>query len=282
MLKQRVITAVVLLAVLLPVLVWRDSTPFAVVTAGLMGAAAWEWSRLNACPPALAVLAGGVVGALPLAVWWGLGSAPWPLALGTVVTAGWALGLTVALRRGVDDWGRWPVPARLLFGWLALACAWWALVALHARGPLMLLSVLLLVWVADIAAYFGGRAWGRRRLAPRISPGKSWEGAWSGAAAVLGLAAGWVGLASAWPPARAALYPVLVQSGWALAIPVLLGLTALSVAGDLFESLVKRSAGVKDSSGLLPGHGGVLDRIDALLPVLPVALTVLNGLGEGA
>ncbi|WP_334134828.1 phosphatidate cytidylyltransferase [Tepidimonas sp.] len=279
MLKQRVITAVILLAVLLPPLLWRDSRPFAVVTAAAMGAAAWEWSRLNTAAPALCVAAGLGVGALPLGLWWALGSAPWPQAFGWGVTGVWVLVLALALRRGVDDWTRWAIAARLLLGWLALALAWWALVALHARGSLMLLSVLLLVWVADIAAYFGGRAWGRRKLAPRISPGKSWEGAWSGAAAVLALAAAWVALADVWPALQAALYPALARQGWAVAVPVLLALTALSVAGDLFESLVKRSAGAKDSSALLPGHGGVLDRIDALLPVLPVALTVLNGIG---
>ncbi|TSE32635.1 phosphatidate cytidylyltransferase [Tepidimonas charontis] len=280
MLKQRILTAVGLLAILLPALLWRDTAPFAAVTAALMGAAAWEWGRLNGCSAAW--LAGVAVAALPWLLWWFWGAAGWPPVLGAAVTVGWVVVLALTLHRGVDDWGRWPRRVRLAGGWLALACAWWAVVALHTRGPLMLLSVLLLVWVADIAAYFGGRAWGRRKLAPRISPGKSWEGAASGVVAVLALALAWMALSAVWPPARAALYPVLAQQGWLVALLALLGLTALSVAGDLFESLVKRSAGVKDSSGLLPGHGGVLDRIDALLPVLPAALTLLSLSGGDA
>lgn len=160
---------------------------------------------------------------------------------------------------------------------MALALAWWALATLHQLGVAVLLSTLLLVWVADVAAYFGGRAWGRRKLAAEISPGKSWEGAWCGAAAVLALALAWVAAARLWGGWwQDSLFARLwaVAPGWAVAWWMLL--TGLSVAGDLFESLVKRSAGVKDSSRLLPGHGGVLDRIDALLPVLPAALAALS------
>jgi phosphatidate cytidylyltransferase len=138
------------------------------------------------------------------------------------------------------------------------------------------LSVLLLVWMADIAAYFGGKTFGRRKLAPSISPGKTWEGAISGFIGVFVLAASWLwadaqGLANA-----SSLYGRLWTFGPLLAAVALAFLVAMSVVGDLVESLVKRSAGVKDSSGLLPGHGGVLDRVDALLPVLPLAMMLIT------
>ncbi|WP_144324611.1 phosphatidate cytidylyltransferase, partial [Tepidimonas aquatica] len=210
--------------------------------------------------------------------WWRWGGQPLPAALWWLATAGWVGLLTLVLRQGVAAWGVWPRGARLLVGVLALAAAWWALVTLHRLGVAVLLGALLLVWVADIAAYFGGRAWGRRKLAPNISPGKTWAGAASGAAAVLALAGLWT-WAAQWPVVGPWLaegfYPRLGQGGTAAALVWLVLLTALSIAGDLFESLVKRSAGVKDSSGLLPGHGGVLDRIDALLPVLPAAMAAL-------
>ena len=275
MLLQRVITAVALLLVLLPAMVYAGPLPFAAVTGVLMGAAGWEWSRLNGCGPKGALVSGlGLMGVLGLA-WGAWGDAPWPAMVWWGITALWAAVLVLALRQGVEAWGHWPVALRLPFGWLALAGAWWALVSLHARGLGVLLSALLLVWVADIAAYFGGKAFGRRKLAPRISPGKSWEGVVSGTLAVLVLAFAWTAVAAIWVPATQALYPILVARGWVVAIPALLLLTAASVAGDLFESLVKRSAGVKDSSALLPGHGGVLDRVDALLPVLPAVMALL-------
>src|SRR5690606_23606746 len=132
-----------------------------------------------------------------------------------------------------------------------------------------LLTMMALVWVADIAAYFSGRAFGQRKLAAHISPGKTREGAYGGIAAAAGFA-----LASAACPNTygAAL---VARWGWVGALLAALLLAGLSIAGDLFESLIKRRAGVKDSSRLLPGHGGVLDRIDALLPVLPLAILLV-------
>jgi len=135
--------------------------------------------------------------------------------------------------------------------------------------------VFCLVWAADIAAYFGGKAFGKRKLAPAISPGKSWEGVWSGMTGVLVLSAGWIAMDRSWAVDSASLYTRLDERYGVIGLMlVLIFLAAMSVVGDLVESLVKRSAGAKDSSGLLPGHGGVLDRIDALLPVLPLALAM--------
>jgi phosphatidate cytidylyltransferase len=131
--------------------------------------------------------------------------------------------------------------------------------------------------MADVAAYFGGKAWGRRKLAPSISPGKSWEGVWSGLAGVLLLSLFWIWLDGQAPVDGPSLYTRLYTAlGVSAMAPALLALCGLSVVGDLIESLVKRAAGAKDSSQLLPGHGGVLDRVDALLPVLPAALAAMT------
>jgi phosphatidate cytidylyltransferase len=143
-------------------------------------------------------------------------------------------------------------------------------------GINFLLSIFVLVWVADVAAYFTGRAFGlkftQRRLAPAISPGKSWEGVWGGMAGVLLLALAWYQADAHWQAPVHSLYTVLAGQGVGLLVIAVVFLAAMSVLGDLLESLVKRSAGAKDSSRLLPGHGGVLDRVDALLPTLPLAM----------
>jgi phosphatidate cytidylyltransferase len=276
MLLQRVITAVLLLALLLPTLWVASPWPFALLTLLLVAAAAWEWSRLNGVaavaafgPGALLALAGllavhaGSVGAVPALAWW-------------AAAAAWLVVGPAALRGGVRAWPRWPAVLRLAFGLLALWVCWLALVQARAIGVNFLLSVLCLVWVADIAAYAAGRAFGRHKLAPTISPGKSWEGVVGGMVGVLALAAAWVhGVDRAWPVDSASLYTQLVERlGWLGLVPLALVLSGCSVMGDLFESLVKRAAGVKDSSRLLPGHGGVLDRVDALLPVLPAAMAL--------
>jgi phosphatidate cytidylyltransferase len=156
---------------------------------------------------------------------------------------------------------RWhPGGMGFIVGWLLLVPTWAALVDLHTRSPLLLLMVMALVWIADIGAYFFGRAFGRHKLAPAISPGKTWEGAVGGGIAVL-----FIGLLVS------QVFPVISGvSAWLL-VPFLLLLTLFSIAGDLFESLIKRQAGLKDSSQLLPGHGGILDRIDSQTSTLPLA-----------
>jgi phosphatidate cytidylyltransferase len=158
-----------------------------------------------------------------------------------------------------------------IFGVLALFATWLALAELFLRrGPWFLVSLLALVWVADIAAYFSGKAFGRHKLAPAVSPGKTWEGAAGGVVA----AAAWVALSAAWPGSFGAV--LRDHWSWLGTLIIAVGLAALSIVGDLFESLLKRRAGVKDSSGLLPGHGGVYDRIDALLPVAPLAFLLVG------
>jgi len=277
MLRQRIITALLLVALLLAALTAESRWPFALMTLALIAAAGWEWARLNqagdglalAMGAALAVagaaaLAGGWESHAPAAVWW-LASALW-------VGAAW-----VALRGGPTSWPRLPRGARWLLGLVVLWAAWLAIAHARTIGINFLLSALCLVWMADVAAYFGGRALGRRKLAPSISPGKSWEGVWSGMAGVLLLSALWIWIDGRFAVDGPSLYTRLLQAYGTLGMAAaLLALCGLSVVGDLVESLVKRAAGAKDSSRLLPGHGGVLDRVDALLPVVPAALALMS------
>ena len=277
MLKQRIITALVLVALLLPALFAATPWPFAALTLLAMGAAGWEWGRLNGAPGAVPVGLGLLLSSACAAAW----AAGWtqsaPLPAWWLATLAWTLGGAAVLRGGPVAWGRLPRPLRWLLGLLLLWTAWLALAQARSTGINFIMSLFCLVWAADIAAYFGGRAFGRRKLAPSISPGKSWEGVWSGMLGALSLAALWLlldrsfGLDS--PSFHSRLWGRFGPFGLALAVVFLV---AMSVVGDLFESLVKRSAGAKDSSGLLPGHGGVLDRVDALLPVFPIALALAS------
>ncbi|HRH88662.1 MAG TPA: phosphatidate cytidylyltransferase [Rubrivivax sp.] len=277
MLGQRVITAVVLLALLVPALFAPQPWPFHLLTLLLIGAAGWEWGRLNQAGMA-ASLAMGVALALacvvalfagwpqqpPKQVWW----------LAAVV---WIVGAAVALRSGPSLWPQLPRLARQILGLAALWAAWLAMSHARSIGINFILSVFCLVWVADIAAYFGGRQFGKRKLAPSISPGKSWEGVYSGMAGVFVLTLAWRAMESRIDTDSLSLYGRLLdQLGLLGGLAALVLLTGFSVVGDLVESLVKRAAGAKDSSRLLPGHGGVLDRVDALLPVFPLALALLS------
>ena len=271
MLKTRVITAVVLLAVLLPILYFNNFTAFAVVATVFFGAAIWECFRL---------FNPGTQNAHVIALLWTVGFA---VALYTdrISTSFWAA-LSVALwiarfvpslKTGLPPLG---APANtllsLVYGFAVVGC-FVSIVELYSYSPLFLLSVLAIVWVADIGAYFSGKAFGKRKLAPSISPGKSWEGAIGGGVAVLALASISVAFGGS---AFANTFAARVQHGygWGVLVLVLVLMVAASVVGDLFESQLKRRAGMKDSSNLLPGHGGVLDRIDALIPVLPLAALI--------
>ena len=270
-------SALVLLALLLPALLAQVTWPFALLTLVLIGAAGWEWGRLNGLKQAGALGLGALVLALCGLAW----SQGWmrqvPPALWWLATACWVLGGSAALAKGPQAWPRLSSLARLAIGVLVLCAAWLALAAGKERGLNFLLSVFCTVWVADIAAYFGGRAFGRRKLAPAISPGKSWEGVWSGMLGVALLAFGWLACENALFGSSSSLFNGLRSSlGVAGLLIALVFLSLMSVMGDLIESLAKRAVGAKDSSRLLPGHGGVLDRVDALLPVLPAAMALAS------
>lgn len=274
MLGQRIITALALLAVLIPALVSGQAWPFASLVVVLVAAASWEWARLNGVAGAGPVLlALAVVLLITLQVTDVLPRVIDP-ALFTLTGIAWVAGAAWALRVGVSGWRRAQRWLRLSIGVLVLWVAAVALVRAREIGLPFVLSIFCLVWVADVAAYAAGRAFGRRKLAPAVSPGKTWEGVFGAFLGVGLLAWGWTVAQSGHAAFGPSLFSAVHDRYGVAAGLVLAGLVAMSVVGDLFESLVKRAAGVKDSSGLLPGHGGVLDRIDALLPVFPLAMAL--------
>ncbi len=264
MLKQRVITAIALLALMAVVLGSGSLLAFHLTLAVFFGAACWEALRLFGVRRALPLaLAAAVV--LP----WLADRAPaeWvPLAALCVLL--WALRFVPALKVGLPPTGGARGGLFTSIYLLALFGCFIAIAGLWQRSIMFMVSAMAIVWVADIGAYFAGRAFGRHKLAPAISPGKTWEGVAGGTLAVLLLAGG-----AALTPALAGSFPAqLLQAfGWPLWVVMICAMVAASVIGDLFESMMKRRAGMKDSSALLPGHGGVLDRIDALIPTMPLA-----------
>jgi phosphatidate cytidylyltransferase len=272
MLKTRIITAVVLLAVLLPVLFLNNFAAFAVVVTAFFGAAIWECFRLFNPNPARALVIAAFWSAAFVYSFFVAGRAAsefW-FALGVLI---WLLRCAPSLKIGLPPLeGRANTMLSMTYA-LAIVACFAAIIALFKHSPVYLLSVMALVWIADIGAYFSGKAFGKHKLAPSISPGKSWEGALGGGIAVLAISA----LAIVADPETLADTFVLrlhAELGWAATLAILVLIVAASVVGDLFESQLKRRAGLKDSSSLLPGHGGVLDRIDALIPVLPLAALI--------
>ncbi len=276
MLKQRVITALVMLSILLPAVFADDTRFFAGVALLLISAGAWEWARLNGYGAAMALTAGAICAVFCGVAWYfGVVQSSWKnVWIGASFF--WVMFSYWLLRRGAAGWARVWQPIRLFGGLVALGLAWLAVVQARAIGINLLFSVLVLVWAADVFAYFSGRALGgkfiARKLAPSISPGKTWEGALGGMVGVLLVAFGWHYLEGIQSWGAVSLYGHLQVRGSTFMLISLVFLTMMSVVGDLVESLFKRHAGVKDSSALLPGHGGVLDRVDALLPVLPLAM----------
>lgn len=268
MLKQRVITAVVLVALLLGALAW-SARVFALLATLVVATALWEWLRLvgwsRGAATTLAALLGVALLAAGMLTPAAVAAATLPVALVAAVL--W-LGIALLLVQTDVMEIRIPRAVSSVLAVVLAAAAWLALLYFLYAGPVVLLSVLFVVWLADTAAYFAGRAFGRRKLAPHISPGKTWAGAVGAVVAVV---------AVAWATQRflpaAPLFTNGLLAGLGLAGALLLAaLVAVSIVGDLFESVLKRQAGVKDSSQLLPGHGGVYDRVDALLPALPFAV----------
>jgi phosphatidate cytidylyltransferase len=278
MLKTRVITALVLLVVFLTALFWLPQRAWAAFAGVLVVPAAWEWGKLIKLSRVACGLYVLVVAAV-CALLFGLahGDTPGgpvvlqPGGLQSAVYLGASLFWLVVVPLWL--WRSWLPRARwlaALTGLLVLVPTWLALVELRNLGPLLLLLLMSVVWISDSAAYFAGRRFGRHKLAPSISPGKTWEG-------VLGAVLAVSLYAALWGLAWQAYFPQALKSmrfGTFGMLLFLWLLTAIGIYGDLFESALKRQAGVKDSGAMLPGHGGVLDRIDALTAVLPVAALV--------
>jgi len=289
MLRTRVLTAVLALIVLIGAALWAPAFGFDVLLLAIMMVALYEWLGLLGLLSwrAAAIAAAlGLVGVASLIFFpsivlaaEGQGAALLPLYL--LATLAWVVVAPIALSRGRSigsPSGLGPAAAFVL-----CFATWLALLQADGIGKVFLLSVLLLVWVADTAAYFAGRAFGRRKLAPAISPGKTWEGVFGALAGNLLLAAMAIALAEhqsgGFGPTIFSLINDQVGGGFLFLFVILI--TLVSVVGDLYESLLKRLRGVKDSSGLLPGHGGVLDRIDALMAVFPVTMAMVSLLELG-
>ncbi len=283
MLIKRIITAVALLAILLPALFLGTPNAFNALALILIAAGVWEWSRMNGYSQTKSVFFALDVFVICAGLMYiGLTRYPLPM-LWLMATALWVLIASYLLSKGVTSWVQIPKSLRLILGVLLICTTWLAVSQLRQIGINLLLSTLLLVWAADIFAYaagrlFGGKLFGARKLAASISPGKTWEGVLGGFVGVLLVAYFWLWLDQKYASDSLSLYTLLKERfGWFMLL-ALVFLTMLAVVGDLIESLVKRGAGVKDSSGLLPGHGGVLDRVDALLPVLPAAMLLVSHL----
>ena len=274
MLKTRIITAIILLAVLLPILFWLPAIYISIFFLLALSAAAWEWSRLlypQAGRSALLYAAFCVVIILLLLA---IQNFSWQFALLLLAVIFWFFLAPFILAKGMNASLDKLRPFYVVLGLILLPAAWFALVFLRELGLIFLLSTMALVWVADIGAYFVGKAFGKRKLAAQISPGKSVEGALGG----LLLCYGYALLCIFYLPFESTLFGAwAIRFGWVPMFLMVTVLTAFSIFGDLFESQLKRMAGVKDSSHLLPGHGGVLDRVDALIPTMPIA-ALLAGL----
>ncbi len=273
-LATRVVAGIAPAAAVLAALSLLPPAGWGVVVLAIVVAAADEWARLAGFRGLLRALFGGVTLAGSAALLWtlvdpGLHSRAVIAACG-VATLFWILvGTPSVLTRSQPA----TTLARAASGWIVLLGAFVAIVALQMRSAWLALAAMAIVWIADTAAYFVGRRFGRGQLAPQISPGKTWEGAAGGIAAVVVYAL--------------ALLPLAARAGYAAPLDALrvgawiafaVALAALSIVGDLHESLLKRRAGVKDSGSLLPGHGGILDRTDALLAAKPPA-PLAAGLG---
>ncbi len=258
MLRQRILTALVLAGLVLAALFWLSTREFAVILGVVVILSAREWATLSGCESAgQQAYAGGTLLLLMLA--WIMRDRPqWFLPILGLSVLFWST-VSVWLWQQRHDLGA-PLEQRLLLGIgiPVLIIPWLAMTVLHAQaGPAWVLFLFLIVWVADSGAYFAGRRWGRQRLAPAISPGKTWEGVYGALMAGAGLAV--IGAFS---------FGLGLVQGLLFVVLCLLT-TMLSITGDLFESLIKRQRGVKDSGDLLPGHGGILDRVDSLTAAAP-------------
>lgn len=282
MLKARILTAIPLIIVTLIAIVWLPTLWLAGAFALLSIVGAWEWARLAGLSAlwSRALYALGMLGLLAVLAtfqiaqqdhWRVLGLIWWFGAFLLVLAEGQRSSQPATDHPDFESVG-W-TGLRLSAGYITLGLAWLGLVAIHAHtehGAFWLMLLLVMVWGADSGAYFSGRRFGQHKLAPAVSPGKTWEGVAGGM--LLGLVL--VLIAYAIGQTMGILLP-----GLAWFIPVALSVMAVSVVGDLTESLVKRHAGVKDSGQWLPGHGGLLDRTDALLAAAPVLAAALSRWG---
>jgi phosphatidate cytidylyltransferase len=272
MFKTRAITAIFLFAAFFLALFYLPPVGWVIFATLVAAVAAWEWGALMGLGNsprimfgvALALICGGIGALYPaaLGIEAGQPDAAWQLGRWFYLPAAvfWLLVVPLWMNR---RWSLSKSVSGLLIGVLLILPTWLALVQLRQAGALALLAIMAVVWLADIGAYISGRSLGEHKLAPSISPGKTWEGVIGGGLAVL-----------VYGFALSPKLPGALSSNYLLLLAVLVLLVAISVIGDLFESMLKRQAGLKDSSSVLPGHGGVLDRIDSLTSTLPLVALV--------
>lgn len=263
MLKQRIITALILLPIALCGFFLLKGGAFALFIGIVVTLGAWEWARLAGFEAQSSrVLYSVVVAALLFLLYLLPGLAPWVLVAALLwwPVATW---LVLTYPESSEHWSS--SICKLVIGLLILLPAWQGLILIKQwpLGNWLIMSVMVLVWGADIGAYFSGKAFGKRKLAPKVSPGKSWEGLYGGLVASL-LITAVVGVFRGWS-----------VSGFFFALLGAAIVVLISVVGDLTESMFKRKSGIKDSSNLLPGHGGVLDRIDSLTAAIPIFALLL-------
>lgn len=257
--QQRIVTAVIALAVLVGLLFFMPPIVVSVVIGALLLAGAWEWSGFLS-QDNMAMRVAYVLSVAVLLVATATILVPHSELILLVSLVWWAMALIWTFFFPTPI----PFPVRVLVGVLVLVPLYTALMLLYAAGPSILLFALLIVWVADSGAFFAGKTLGRVKLAPQISPGKTWEGVIGGLLAVLLL----IGLRS-----------LKVETNFAVLVPFCLGVAALSIVGDLTVSMFKRTAGMKDSGTMFPGHGGVLDRIDSVAAAAPLFALGLSWVG---
>ena len=268
MLKTRVITALVLLAVFFPILFLLPAIYIGAFFLLAVLVAAWEWSCLLAPEARRAAWLYALFSLAIILFLLGMQNPSWQFALLLLAVIFWFFVAPFILAKGINLSLQKLRPFYVVLGLILLPATWFALVFLRELGLIFLLTSMTLVWVADIGAYFVGKSFGKRKLAIQISPGKSVEGAIGG----LVLSYGYALLCVIYLPFESSLFGAwAIRFGWVPMFLMVTVLVAFSIFGDLFESQLKRLAGVKDSSHLLPGHGGVLDRIDALIPTMPIA-----------
>lgn len=262
MLKQRIITAIIMVSVFAAVLMLLPWQAFAVLAGAVFVVGAWEWAQLAGIRSQLgrvgyAVATAVIGGGLSYITHWQSETALLHnLLVGACAWWGLALLWIQGYPSSAVIWRAAPV--RAVIGWLVLIPAWLGCLYLRSQesGEWLILIVVIAVACADIGAYFSGRAFGKRKLAVSVSPGKSWEGVWGGLVAAVCFSL--------------IVYAFVDASSWWVPLVVILPAAMISVVGDLLESMLKRHSGIKDSSQLLPGHGGVLDRIDGLVAAVPV------------
>ena len=274
MLKTRIITATVLLAVLLPILFLLPPHYLGAFFLVALLAAAWEWSHMIAPEAKKAAWLYATFCLVIILFLLGMQAVSWQFSLLMMSVLFWIFLAPFILAKGMNLSLQKFKPFYSILGLIILPATWFALVFLRELGLVFLLSSMALVWVADIGAYFIGKVFGKHKLAAQISPGKSIEGAIGG----LVLCYLYALLCVVYLPLGDTLFGAwAIRFGWVPMFLMVTVLVAFSVFGDLFESQLKRLAGVKDSSHLLPGHGGVLDRVDALIPTMPIT-ALLAGL----